>query len=162
MCTLYVLQLMKKHILGRSDIEQWRNQACSHIFCWVWLKVSASEWVRSELVSIKFWLSRKFLKFHKNLLEGFKVVTLRHFWTWLSLTNTPKLFWRNIEAGFWVIFGLQKPYSSQSLIYIYTVWFKHPNTIFVFNFLQSSSIFNLSVWIHQIFKPGRCWLWVHI
>ena len=37
MWALELLRLAKKHISGRSDIEQWRNQGCSYSHYWVML-----------------------------------------------------------------------------------------------------------------------------
>ena len=36
-CVLYTLQLVKRHISGRSNVEQWRNQTHSPFLCWVML-----------------------------------------------------------------------------------------------------------------------------
>ena len=53
MHVLYILWLAKRHILGQSNIEQWGNQACSHIHCRVtlsWRHQWVCEWL-SEGVS---------------------------------------------------------------------------------------------------------------
>ena len=85
------------------------------------------QWVSEGVSQHNRW-NRKIFKIHKNFLKGLGLLW-RHFWAWLSLTNTHKLFWRKIEAGFQVIFWAGKalffmiPNIQFGIWYYLTVWF---------------------------------------
>jgi len=68
MWALELLQLVKRHISGWSDIEQWRNQACSYSHYQVTLV-----WRHQSVSQQKNLLNWKFLKFHNNLIQRFRV-----------------------------------------------------------------------------------------
>ena len=53
-------------------------------------------------------------------MEGSRI-DLRHFWAWLSLTNTPKVPESKYQTGFWVIILGQNPQTFMIPIYSTTV-----------------------------------------
>jgi len=54
-------------------------------------------------------------------MEGFRIVLKRHFWAWLSLTNTPKVSESKYQAGFRVIISGQNPQTFMIPMYSTTV-----------------------------------------
>jgi len=142
MCALYILQLVKRHILGWSDVEQWRNQARSHIHYQVtlgWRREWASEWVSewasewaSEWVSewVGWWVSewewvsinsvkKKILKnFIKTCWKG-----LGSFWRHFELNQCSQAAKLMLVFGWY--FGLEKPCSSWLLIYSTTALYNN-------------------------------------
>ena len=62
----------------------------------------------------------EFLKFHNYLIEVFRI-DLRHFWAWLSPTNTPKVSESKYQAGFGVMISGQNPQTFMIPIYSTTV-----------------------------------------
>jgi len=72
MWALELLRLAKRHISERSNVEQWRNQACSYSHyrvTLVWRHYSVSQSVSQQ----KNLLNRNFLKLHNNLMQWFRV-----------------------------------------------------------------------------------------
>ena len=120
MWVLELLQLAKKHILARSDVEQQGNKACSYshyrvmLFC---RHQSVRPYVRQSVSQQKNLLNRKFFKFHGNLMQQK---------TSLGLTMPNQCFQtvrKQIFSWFWVDnFGpkslnLYGPYSYIVLLY---------------------------------------------
>jgi len=85
MWALELQQLMKRHILGQSDVQQWRNQAHNLSGYWVtlvWRHQSDSQSKKNinqkkllnllNLFSVEKSVNRKF-QFHSNLMQSFRV-----------------------------------------------------------------------------------------
>ena len=115
--------LVKRHISGRSDVEQWRNQAHSFSGCQVTLAwrhqiVSQSD---SQIVSQqKNLLNKKFIKFHSKLMQMLRV-DLK---TFLGLAIPNQIpccqkvnIWQIFRWNFWV--RNTKPYWSLYIVLPY-------------------------------------------
>ena len=63
MQALELLQLVKRYVFRQSDVEQWRNQACSYsLLSYTCPKASVSQSVRLSIgQSVKIMLNKKFL-----------------------------------------------------------------------------------------------------
>ena len=106
MPALYVLRLAQRHILGRSDVKQWKNQARSFIHYWVMC------W-RHQLVS--HMQNNKNLKFCKNFLEGVGII-LKAFLGLAIPSQNLRLVWQ------WN-FGAKKHKSGYgSSVWYYLIW----------------------------------------
>ena len=86
-----LLRLAKRHISGRSDIEQWRIQPLAIVVIKLRLfegiREGVSQSVSQSVSQYKIQISREFLKFHSNFLEWVR----NDLKTFLSL-EMPNLF----------------------------------------------------------------------
>ena len=100
MWTLELLRLAKTHISGRNDVEQWRNQACNYSHYWVmlvWRHYSVSQSVSQSVEKL---LNRKFLKFHHNLMQRFRV-DLKTFLGLTKPNQCSQTIRKQISSWFW-------------------------------------------------------------
>ena len=91
MQALKLLQLAKRHVSGRSNVEQRRNQAHSLSCYRACLKASASQIVSQK----KNLVTKKILQSHSNLMQKFRV-DLK---TFLGLANAAMLSQGKCLAG---------------------------------------------------------------
>jgi len=73
---LELQQLTKRYISGRSDVEQWINQAHSfsgYRVTLVWRHQIVSQSDSQAVSQQKNLFNKKFLKFHSNLMQRFRV-----------------------------------------------------------------------------------------
>ena len=79
--------LSKRHVSGRSDVEQWRNQGCSYSsyrVTLVWMASVRESVNQSVSQSVE---NKKNLKFRSKFWDWLGMIW-RHFWFWQYLTYT--------------------------------------------------------------------------